>query len=1123
MDDEKQRLEAGIATLEGQRAALGDAVVDAAIAGLRRRLAELEGQAPPAADTAQALRQVTILFLDVVGSTALGQQLDPEEIAAVMDTVLSHGTAIVDAHGGKVLKYAGDNMLAVFGADGAAEDDPERAVRCGLDLLALGRTFGADLRAKHDYAGFDVRIGVHTGDVLLGGGVDQDSSIRGQAVNIAARMEQTAPAGALRISHETYDAVRGAYEVDPQEPLFVKGVDKPVRTYLVLRAKPRASRVVARGIEGVETRMIGRDLELTALQEAFARLRQPGAALQRIVVVGEAGVGKSRLLHEFTSWAESRGERFCVFQARATPQTQSQPYGLLHDLLATHWDIRDSDSMDVAKRKLQAQVMDLFADAADDAEAEAHLLGELIGLDYAASRHVEGIGDDAHEIQRRGFHAAAQVLRRIAARSGFPVVVQLDDVHWADDGSLDFIDHLAHADRDVPMLLLAFTRPALFERRSSALGSSRTPWSRIDLRPLDTRSSRLLADELLRKLPEIPPALIDLVTARAEGNPFYMEELVKMLVERGAIVTTGQQWTHGAERMLAVEVPTTLTGILHARLDSLPPKDRRALQLASVIGLTFWDDALAHVDPAASARLPGLEDRRLVHRKVATGPIDRPSEYVFDHQILHQVTYDTVLKRVKRHAHARTADWLAHHAGAMSKSLLGVAAAHYERAGDAAHAAECYARSAEHLAGIHAHDQALNDTARALTLASGDDVELRWRLLGNRERVLDMLGRREAQRTDIDALHALAQAMPPGSEGDRRRAEVALRRADHAHRTSDWDTQEREARNAQALAERAGDLQLALRAIHRLAPALAFRGQAAAGQALAEAGLAQARALHLSKDESRLLNALTVCTDMLGDRVAGLKYSLQDLKLNRARGHRLYEAVALSNVGLSYLSFGAFDEARRHLHEALRLNQSLGNRQVEGNCFAMLSELEWRDGNPALALCHAQAAHDISIEVDSRLHRTDSLWSIGNAESSLGHWSEAASAFERSEALARGMELTPQVLNALEGQARVALAEGDRKRALNIAERLMADAGATAAPTGPFSGAYEHLIRLTLYQVLAHSDPVRADALLDEAHGAVMSEADRIRDPALRTLFLSRIDEHREIVALWTEQQRRSR
>ncbi|HEV8501698.1 MAG TPA: adenylate/guanylate cyclase domain-containing protein [Casimicrobiaceae bacterium] len=1116
MEDE-QHLVAGIAALQEQRATLGDAVVDAAIAGLRARLAEVHASAG-AVEPAQILKQVTILFLDVVGSTALGQRLDPEEIGAVMDGVLSRATSIVEAHGGKVLKYAGDNLLAVFGADGAREDDAGRAVRGGLALLALGKSLGAEIHAMHDHAGVDVRVGIHTGGVLLGGGVDQGESIRGQAVNIAARMEQTAPAGGLRISHDTYSVVRGAFDVAPQEPLRVKGMDAPVRTYLVLSAKPHMFKV-ARVVEGVATRMIGRDRELTALQDALARLWQSGAGMQRVVVVGEAGVGKSRLLHEFGNWAEARAERHCLFQARATPQTQGQPYGLLHDLIAWRWDIRDGDSMDVARRKLEAGVMPLFTVDDSDAQAEAHLLGQLIGLDYSGSPHVAGIRDDAREIRSRGFHAAAQVLRRIGARSAAPILVQLDDLHWADDGSLDFIDHLVQVG-DIPMLLMAFTRPTLFERRAPWSATPATGWSRIDLRPLDAIGSRMLADELLKKLPEIPDALSELVAGRADGNPFYMEELVKMLVERGAIDTTAGQWTHHAERMLAARIPPTLTGVLQARLDGLPPPDRKALQLASVVGLRFWDHALSHVEAPAAARLPTLQARDLVHCKDAMEPVaEDVREYTFDHQILHQVTYDTVLKRVKLRAHARVADWLAHHSGALGKHLLGAAAEHYEKAGDAANAAAFYAAAAEHMAGNFMHDVALEYAARGLSL-SRDDLDVRWRLLANRERVLDLLGRRDAQLADIAALDALAEGMPTDADGDARRADAAWRRADYAHRTGDWPTQAREARRAQTLAERASNEPLALRAIQRLAQALAYQGDPSTGQALADAGLARARAAGLRAEESRLLNALTVCTDLLGDRVAGLRYSLQDLSLNRAVGHRRNEAVALSNVGMSYLGFGAFDEAGKYLQEALRTNRALGNRQVEGNSQSILSELAWREGKPALALSHAQAAYDISNEIDSRLHQTDSLWSLGNAELALGHPAEAASAFERSETLAREIGLAPQVLNAIDGQMRVALARGDAPRAQSLTERLLAEARAAALSPGQFSGAYEHLIRLTLYRVRAGHDSREAARLLAEAHALLMVEADRIHDPDLRKRFLSSIAEHREIVERSTPLQR---
>ena len=1129
MSHEQEQLEAGIVALESQRALLGDAVVDAAIAGLRSRLEALQPHAD--GESAQALRQVSILFLDAVGSTSLASRLDPEEVSAVMDSLLARGTKIVTDHRGKVLKYTGDNLLAVFGADEVSEDDAERAVRCGLALLDLGRASAAEVEAAHGYTGFGLRVGVHTGAVLLGGGVDEEHSIRGQAVNIAARMEQTAPPGGLRISHDTYRLVRGAFDVDAQAPLRVKGVDEPMRSYLVLRAKPRTFKVPARGIEGVETRMIGRDAELRMLRNAFERLYDPGAGLQRILVVADAGVGKSRLLYEFQRWADARPERFHRLLARATPQTKGQPYGMLRDLFAWHARIVDSDSMDVAKRKIEDALIPLFAPSEGEIEAQAyaHLLGQLIGLDFGESRHISGIRDDARQIRSRGLRTAAQALRRMSERDGFPVVVLLDDLHWADDESLDWIEDLAQVEHDVPMLLLALARPALFERRPDVwAGGGATAGQRIALHPFDERGSRVLADELLKRLRDPEGALEQLIIRSADGNPFYMEELVKMLVDQGAIVTGAEHWTLDPARLRVVEVPATLTGVLQARLDGLPEPERYALQLASVVGFTFWDTALAHVDPAAAALLPALQARGLVDLdEAAAARGDDIREFAFRQQILHQVTYDTVLKRMKRRAHAQVADWLAHRAGARSRNLLGTAAEHYERAGDAASAAEFYTRAAEQMAGTFAHDAALDYTTRALALLAAGDDAMRWRLLANRERVLDLLGRRDAQLADIEALIAIAEATPPGQAQHLRRADAAWRRADIAHRTGDWETQAREAARARTLAEQAGDEALALRALKRLADAVAHGGDPDRGRVLAEEGLARARAAGLPAAHSGFLNAATVCTDLLGDRVAGLEYSLQDLALNHEVGNRLNEAVALSNVGMSYLAFGAFDEARKHLLDALRLNRTLGNRPIEGNTQSMLSELAWREGDYALALQRARAAHEISVEVGSRLYQADSLWSLGNAELGRRNFAAAAEAFERSEGLAREIGQDSQWLNALEGQARVALARGDTVAASRLCERLLEAARESAssedadrASPNRFAGAYEHLVRLTLCRVWQHAGDPRAERMLEEAHAALEAEADRIHDVTLRKRYLANIAEHAAIVALWSAQHR---
>jgi hypothetical protein len=938
-------------------------------------------------------------------------------------------------------------------------------------------------------------------------------------------MEQTAPAGGLRISQDTYALVRGVFDVEVQQPLTVKGIDEPIVSYLVQRAKPRAFRLPSRGIEGVATRMIGRDAELERLQAAFKALMQPGAGLQRLTVVGEAGVGKSRLLDEFRHWAEARPESFFVFQARAVPQTQGHAYGLLRELFAWRWQIDDGDAMALARSKLEAGLTPLFiADEGElEAQAHAHLLGQLIGLDYADSPHIRGIKDDGRQIRNRGLHAAAQVLRRIAAQGGSPLVIYLDDLHWADDASLDFIDVLAQVNRDVPMLLIGLARPTLFERRPHADPAHLAPnMQRIGLHALDKGVSRQLANELLKKLPEIPAALRELITGGADGNPFYMEELVKMLVDQGTIRTRGEHWSLDGDKLLSLKAPPTLTGVLQARLDGLPPAERHALQLASVIGLNFWDAALAHIEAAAAAALKPLAQRELVNLKEAGSSADEVREYAFAHQILHQVTYDTVLKRTRRAAHAKTAHWLAECSGTRAKGLLGAAAEHYEQADEPARAAEFYTRAAEHAASTFANEAVLDYAARALKLAAPGDHATRWRLHAARERTLDLLGRRAAQLQDIQALEAQAEAL----NDDWRRADAAVRHAIFGIRIGEFKAGEADAQRAVELATDVGDEELALLATRARAIAVASGGDAGAGRAIAEMALARAQTLGSLLAQARLANAASICADLQGDTVATLRHVELGLAVSRQRGDRLGEAHALGNIGIAYVGLGDFAGACRHLEQALRLNRALGNRAPQGTNLAVLSDIARQRGDDALALTQAEAAVAICSEVDSPVHLCDALVMLGNAELGLGRHAASSAAFERSEAVARTIGSLRQRVNALEAQARLALACGDGPHALAVAARLLNEAGlgeggALEAPAeghaDALDGNEKPRLYLTLHQVWSHAGDARATAALAEAHRCLQADAGAITDAALRHAYLNNITEHREIAALWAK------
>ncbi len=1117
MPTERQRLEAAIDGLESQRTLLGDTLVDMALAPLQAKLAALAS--PQRADpSGQSLKQVTILFLDVVGSTTLSARLDSEQTAEVMDGALARFTEIVNGQCGKVLNYAGDSVLAVFGADGAREDDAERAVRAGLALVDEGRRIGARVRDAHGHDGFDVRVGVHTGGVLLGGGVGAEPGIHGMAVNVAARMEQTAPAGALRISHATYRHVRGVFDVEPRPPLVVKGLDEPIATYLVKGVKPRAFRVPTRGIEGVETRMIGRDAELARLQDAFTSLFvEPRLAI--VTVVADAGVGKSRLLYEFDNWTETQPEPFVHFQGRALPRTEREPYGLLRDILAWRVEIGDGDSMDVAKAKLASCIAPLFAadDGDDLAEAHAHLLGHLIGFDFAESRHVAGITHDGRQIRDRAFHVAAQVFRRIAAREGAPIVLLLEDLHWADEGSLDFLDYLVRVSRDVPMLVLALTRPTLFERRGE-WGAAADPRQRIDLAPLDKDASRLLTEELLKNLAEVPDALRELVTGGADGNPFYMEELIKMLVDDGAIDTGGERWTVNAAALVATHVPQTLTGVLQARLDGLKPEEKLALQQASVLGVAFWDDGLAAIAPLAVEALPALMRRELiVSRQGASAEGVR--EFAFRHQILHHVTYDTLLRRTRREWHARAAVWMSALGGARAGEMLGATAEHFALAGDDGNAAEFYTRAAERAAGRLAYEVAAGFIASAFARLGDrerpEDLSLRWRLVVVRQSMHFFQGKRAEYPADLDALQRLADAL----DDDRLRAEVARLRSSYSMVTADYTSMERHARQMMRLGEAVGDIAVALRGQRQLALALARQGDHATAWDLASDGLARARRLGLRAVEASLLNVLSIALSQRGGNLMeSLDLDRQQLAISRALGDRRDESTTLFNIGWGWLTLGEHREAGRHLESALQLIRALGLRLAESYPLHGVAVLALRRGDATSALAHAESALDIAREVEDRHQELIVLLLLGQALVALGRHDEARTVFSRARAMALDGESVYRY-DTMAGLAHVALLRGDVAGALLELEGVLAH----LADGGTLEGAEQPcFIKLVVHRAFASAGDPRASRVLADAYSALRAAAGAITDTGLRQSFLDNIPEHRDIVAAWDEAQRRA-
>jgi class 3 adenylate cyclase/tetratricopeptide (TPR) repeat protein len=876
-------------------------------------------------------RMITILFCDVKGSSAIAENMDPEDVMDVMSGAFEFLIAPIYRHEGTLARLMGDAILAFFGAPIAHEDDPERAIRAGLQITAEAAEYAEKLKRERGIQGFGVRVGINTGLVVVGEvGADWrvEYTAMGDAVNLAARMEQAAPPGGVLITHDTYRHVRGVFDVQPREPLAVKGKAQPVQTYLVQRAKPRAWRIGTRGVEGIETRMVGREAELLTLQNAFSDALADREA-RVVTIVGEAGVGKSRLLDEFDNWAELRPEQFFYFKGRGSSVTLTVPFSLMRDLFAYRFDILESDSAAAALAKFRAGMAGVLE------PDEADRVGQLVGFDFqaAGSPAVQALLGSPNFGQVAQAHCLHYV-RGLAALD--PVLMLLEDLQWADDSSLDLVAYLVAELPNAPLLVIGAGRAGLFERRPN-WGEGQEAYTRLDLKPLSKRASRELVGEILQKVPEVPEALRNLVVEVAEGNPYYAEELIKMLIEDGVILREEERWRVELERLARVRVPPTLTGVLQARLDSLPPEEKALLQRAAVVGRRFWDALLAELagdapDSAGVAPLLGsLRERELVFRRERSA-FAGTDEYTFKHSILRDVTYETVLLKLRRKYHSQVAQWLEGHAGERIGEYLGLIASHYELAGEGLKAADYLRRSGEESLKAAACRDARSAFERALGLLpppgepeasrSGETSALRATLLVGLGQALCWLSEGPAARERLQEALALTRAL-----GDRRTEAAALMWLGALGiETGELDQARRHLEDGLAVAQASGDRELVAHTQLRLGSLAWVRGDYDAAMRWEQQSRALLQELGDRLGMARALNLLGIVASDRGELERAAGYLSESLALAREIGDRVAIATALNNLGEIARKRGAYDDARAHYEQFRSICEEAGSR-----------------------------------------------------------------------------------------------------------------------------------------------------------------------------------------------------
>jgi class 3 adenylate cyclase/tetratricopeptide (TPR) repeat protein len=853
---------------------------------------------------------VTVLFSDVTGSTALGEQLDPESLRHVMSRFFDVMQEAIERHGGVVEKFIGDAVMAVFGIPRLHEDDPIRAVRAAMDMRDALGSLNAELQAERGIT-LAIRTGVTTGEVVSGDPSGGQRLVTGDTVNTAARLEQSAQPGEILIGEPTYRLVRDAVEVEPVEALQVKGKADPLPAHRLLAVRADAE-AHARHLDSA---MVGRDRELHLLQEALDRAVSERTC-HLFTLLGPAGVGKSRLVLEFL---QRVGSTATVLRGRCLSYGEGITFYPVREAVREAAGIQDQDSLTQAQGRVEALV-----------EGTEHAPLVVTGV-----LHLMGLQDAP--VGMDDVFWAVRTLFETLARDR-PLVVVFDDIHWAEPAFLDLIEHIADWTRDAPILLLCVARPELLDLRPGWAGGKLNATS-ILLEPLGDDQSGELIDNLLGS-EGLPAAARSRILEAAEGNPLFVEEMLAMLVDDGLLRHEDGRWV-ASDEVARVAVPPTIQLLLAARLDRLDSEERAVAERASVEGKVFHRGAVIELSPdqdrpQVRARLLALTRKELIRPDRAQ--FAGEDAFRFRHLLIRDAAYQGMPKEARAELHERFADWLTEQAGDRLPEYEDILGYHLEQAyryrtelgpvDDAGRDLERRAGSALANAarrGLARDDfhAALGFLRRAIALVPRESSEsrtLRWALADAHQEIGDIAESlqitsdlvEDAHRADDRAIEAMARS--------HRAFLVTLMDPSVPQKTA-LDEAERAMRTLEEMGDESG----AMRASRTVSFMTFTMGDVDLSVEIARARYRRAKALGDQRETRRSVPA--IC--------GGLYYGATPVPaaideilgmLPDVSGSRLATAEATTQLPTLYAMQGRFDEARRTGTESKSIFLEMGHR-----------------------------------------------------------------------------------------------------------------------------------------------------------------------------------------------------
>jgi predicted ATPase len=660
---------------------------------------------------------------------------------------------MVRQEGGIVDRYMGNRLTAVFGLATTHRDDPLRAVRAALAMRSLYQSFLARLAELSQTLAvetpqFQLQIGLNTGPVRSKQLEGDGQTITGTTVDLAHRLAQEAKQSGIYLSQTTYnlvaDRVQTSERAATQHP--ESGQNGPI--YRVVGFSPRLFDLFGWSVAGIETPFLGRDGIMEQLRQLLAE--REGGPGQLVTIIGQPGSGKSRLAFELGQWVRQQRPDILLLQAKVEQGIRPFPHALARNLLTTTLNIQDNEPVALVLEKLMAYLRYLQTGEPSELPQQANLLGQLLSLGIVADTplveqpDLQADDSQARYLREQAIAAWAAVVER-TMKQWPATLIFLEDLHLADEESLHLMARVGQILAKAPVLLVCLARPTLYEQwprwpHLDPLHTLPLPHIRFDLPPLADEASRQLVQHNLRHLADLPPKLVDLLVARAEGNPLFLEQLIKLLVDDGVIVAAGDSWYLREQSLANLRLPQTLTELWHIRVNHLSLLEQTLLQRASVMGRTFWETAVLSMsetpaathtdqetDAALQVALRVLTKRGFIYQQ-ASSTFAGTNAYLFKHNLLQQIAYERIPPRHRPLYHKQIADWLSTQSGERVPEHASQIAAHYELGGEAVPAARLYELAGHRAQKLSNLDAAVDNYCKTLSLLTGRPRHALWLL-----------------------------------------------------------------------------------------------------------------------------------------------------------------------------------------------------------------------------------------------------------------------------------------------------------------------------------------------------------------------------------------------------------